>query len=128
MAHRMPGSGTKKKTPARISKLLAAIGETANVKAACKRVGVSRSAAYAWRNEDEEFRRAWDTAMELGIAALEDEAARRAFEGFDEPVFYQGRRSAASSASTATPSPPSCSKRTRRRSTESAGRWSTPGI
>ena len=79
-----------KKTAARVSKLLAAIGETANVKAACKLAGVSRSAAYAWRDQDEDFRRAWDTAMKLGTAALEDEAARRAFEGFDEPVFYQG--------------------------------------
>ena len=31
-----------------------------------------------------------DEATELGTAALEDEAVRRAYHGVEEPVFYKG--------------------------------------
>jgi hypothetical protein len=39
---------------------------------------------------DPDFAAAFDEAVKLGTAALEDEAKRRAFEGCDKPIFYQG--------------------------------------
>jgi len=45
---------------------------------------------YDWRTEDPEFAERWEEAMRIGAEALEDEAKRRAFDGVDEPVFFQG--------------------------------------
>jgi len=69
---------------------LDALSQSANVTRSAKRAGIARCVAYQWRDADEEFRKAWDAALELGIDALEDEATRRAAEGVVKPVFYQG--------------------------------------
>ncbi len=63
---------------------------TYNVVASCKKAGVSRSAAYRKRWENERFAREWDEALEVGAVTLEAEAIRRSVEGVLEPVFYQG--------------------------------------
>ena len=39
---------------------------------------------------DKVFARAWREAAEIGTRALEHEAARRAYHGVSEPVFYKG--------------------------------------
>ena len=79
-----------KLTPERKAAFCAALAETGIVARACKAVEISRQTAYEWRDEDENFAKNWDRALQIGITALEDEAHRRAFEGGDEPVFYQG--------------------------------------
>lgn len=61
-----------------------------NVTSAAKRASISRRAAYEWRDADAEFAKEWDEAIEAGTDGLEQEARRRAYEGVDEPVFYQG--------------------------------------
>lgn len=71
---------------------LAVLAEGCQVGKACAAVGIHRSTAYDWRDQDEEFAAAWDNAMKVGVSALEDEAHRRAFDGHDEPVFHQGMR------------------------------------
>jgi hypothetical protein len=48
---------------------------------------------YKRRRTDDAFRAAMDEAMEIGTAALEEEAVRRAYHGVEEPVFYKGSRS-----------------------------------
>ena len=65
---------------------LAALAETANVTSACRTAGISRVAAYAWRDDDPSFAEDWNKAVKLGTAALEDEAIRRARDGVDKPV------------------------------------------
>ncbi len=65
--------------------------ESANISASARAVGVSSSAVYALRERDGDFRAAWDEALEDAYDVLEAEARRRAFEGVEEPVFYQGR-------------------------------------
>jgi len=67
---------------------------TANVARACEAAGIGRTTAYEWREADEEFRRRWNKAAEIGAEALEDEAVRRAHEGWEDPVFYQGTQCA----------------------------------
>lgn len=80
-----------KLTPEKLTAFCAALAETCRVDKACKAVGVSRVTAYKWRNTMPEFCAAWDSAMKVGITALEDEAHRRAFEGVPEPVVHQGQ-------------------------------------
>ena len=45
---------------------------------------------YKIKSQDEEFSAAWEEAAEIGAKRLEDEARRRAVEGWQEPVWYQG--------------------------------------
>lgn len=68
----------------------AALAETGMVAKACAAVDISRRTAYNWRERYPEFAEAWDKALKIGITALEDEAHRRAFDGWTEPVFHQG--------------------------------------
>jgi len=63
-----------------------------NVSKACAAVNLSRSAAYEWKREDLEFAALWDAAIEETTDALEQEIYRRAHNGTDKPVFYQGEQ------------------------------------
>src|SRR5262249_13863426 len=63
-----------------------------NVSAAAAAVGISRSAAYEMRAQDDDFKQAWDNAREQGVDALEGEVYRRAFSGVEEPQFYKGEQ------------------------------------
>lgn len=69
---------------------LEALAATCNITKAAELAGVSRALVYAWRAADPKFAQAWEEALQLGIDALEDEATRRAVEGWDEPVFQKG--------------------------------------
>lgn len=81
---------TTKLTPEKKSAFLHVLAETCNVSKAAAAIGVARMTVYEWRDDDPVFAAAWDKAKALGVEALEDEAHRRAFEGVDKPVFYQG--------------------------------------
>lgn len=71
-----------------------ALRETGNVTAAARAAGIDRSTAYRYRNKDtapaREFAAAWDDALEEAIDSLEAEAWRRARDGVDHPVIYEG--------------------------------------
>ena len=69
---------------------LADLSSYGNVSRAAEKSGVSRQYWYRMRSEDAAFSESWDKALEIGTEALEDEAKRRAYEGWDEPVFYEG--------------------------------------
>lgn len=79
-----------KLTPEKLTAFCAALADTGIVAKACKAVDITRQTAYEWRSEIPEFAAAWDKALAIGVSALEDEAHRRAFEGFDEGVYHQG--------------------------------------
>lgn len=80
-----------KLTPERKAAFCAALASSGgNVARACEAVDISRMTAYTWRDDDPEFAADWDRAKEMGLDALEDEATRRAFEGVDKPIVYQG--------------------------------------
>jgi hypothetical protein len=70
--------------------MVAALSETGNVCKACEAAEVGRSTHYLWLQEDEDYRKAVSDAMETASDILEAEARRRAHDGVDEPVFYQG--------------------------------------
>jgi hypothetical protein len=71
-------------------KFLTVLRMSANVSEACRACGVSRHGAYDVRDADPEFARAWEEAVSTATDALEREAWRRAVEGFEEPIHYQG--------------------------------------
>lgn len=58
---------------------------------ACRVVGIDRSTAFRARQADPEFAAAVEDAMETGIDRAEQEAFRRAVEGWQEPVIDKGR-------------------------------------
>ena len=59
--------------------------------AAAAAVGAHRRTIIKWPDRDEEFAERWNDAVEQGIDRLEAEAIRRAVDGVDRPVFFQGR-------------------------------------
>lgn len=79
-----------KLTPERKAAFCAALAMTGIVKRACEAVDITRQTAYEWRDEDPEFAAAWEKALKVGVGELEDEAHRRAFEGYDKPIVHQG--------------------------------------
>jgi hypothetical protein len=70
---------------------LGALEVSGNISAAARRAGVGRATAYRHRQAEPEFRSGWDEALEVATDALEDEARRRAVEGWEEPVFQGGQ-------------------------------------
>jgi hypothetical protein len=59
---------------------------------ACDVAGLSRRSAYDWREADEAFREEWDAIVDKHMDALENEIYRRAYQGTNKPVFYQGEK------------------------------------
>lgn len=74
----------------KIETFLAALAECGNVTTAANSSGWNRTYLYHKRKADPAFAKAWDEAATIGVAALEDEARRRAYEGWQEPVFHRG--------------------------------------
>ena len=70
---------------------LAALAQVPVVKFAADAAGINRSTAQYARRTDQEFAEAWDMALEEGVDTAEQEAFRRAVEGFREPVIDRGR-------------------------------------
>lgn len=69
--------------------LLAALREGLSITHAVRSVGIARSTAYKWRDDDPAFAAEWDEAVEEGCDVLEDEARRRAL-GYDEVTMEGG--------------------------------------
>lgn len=71
-------------------KFLAQLRLVPNVTKACDVAGIARITAYEHRSSFESFAAAWDDAIDEAIERLEYEMHRRAYEGTDKPVIYQG--------------------------------------
>jgi hypothetical protein len=63
-----------------------------NVSNACQSARIARVTAYEWRKDDEQFRADWDGVVDRHMDALENEIYRRAYDGCNKPVFYQGEQ------------------------------------
>lgn len=74
-----------------IAPFFKALASGCTVSEAAQHAGISTSAVYARRREDDDFRAAWEQAMEDSADVLEAEARRRAVHGVEEPVVYQGQ-------------------------------------
>lgn len=85
--------GTRKKvvnTEATRERFLDALAEGMTVLDAAKHVSLNERTLYRWRQADADFAEKWVKAYEIGTDSLEAEAQRRAVEGVEKPVFYQG--------------------------------------
>lgn len=69
---------------------LRVLADTCNVSEACRTANIGRTTAYEWREADPSFAAAWKDAEEAAADKLEREAWRRAVEGTDKPVTFQG--------------------------------------
>jgi hypothetical protein len=74
-------------------RFIATLAATGIVTQAAKAIGVSMEAIYKLRQRPgaEEFRAAWEAALDRGIARLEDCALQRAIEGEERMVVSSGR-------------------------------------
>ncbi|MES2445319.1 MAG: hypothetical protein V4574_21035 [Pseudomonadota bacterium] len=79
-------------TPERQKAFVEALADTGSVRRAARMVNMSQANAYALRRAAgaEGFRRAWDAALDFGLARLKDLAFERAIEGELIPVFQRG--------------------------------------
>ena len=68
----------------RVEIFLRGLAEKGNVSEAALSSGLSRTILYNMRRTDSAFAASWDEALELGVAALEDEATTRAFNRQDK--------------------------------------------
>ena len=71
--------------PTRV-KFLEHLALSANVTESASIAGITRQCAYLWRAAEPDFSAAWDDALEQATDALEAEARRRAFAGYEEYV------------------------------------------
>ncbi len=72
-----------------MARFLASLRKIPNVSLACVNAGISRVAAYAWRDDDEKFAAAWEDALSVAVGYLEEEARRRAVEGVQRVRFHK---------------------------------------
>jgi terminase small subunit-like protein len=77
-------------TPKKTQRFLELVAEGYTVNHAAKAVGISRMAPYRLRDRNPKFAQKLAEAMEAGSDVMEDEVRRRAVEGTQKPVFYQG--------------------------------------
>lgn len=89
----MKGKTRKPQHPAKTwqEHFLDELRKCGNVRAACLKTKIERSTAYKARKEDEKFAEAWKLALEDAIDSLESEAWRRARDGNDKIILFQGK-------------------------------------
>ena len=70
---------------------LAAYAECGTITQAAEIAGIDRVTHYRWLKDDPEYAKAFEEAHEKSVERLEQEARRRAVEGWEEPVFHKGK-------------------------------------
>jgi hypothetical protein len=79
-----------KMTPERMAAALEVLVTGKSYAEAAKAAGVARQTLFDWRIANDAFDAACKEAVASGVDGLEDEAHRRAVEGWEEPVFQKG--------------------------------------
>jgi hypothetical protein len=80
------------RTPEKRAAFLSALADCGNVADAARQAAIARNALYLWKRDDSEFAAEWEAALIAGGETLEEEAVRRARDGWDEPVWYKGEQ------------------------------------
>lgn len=80
-------------TPERQRAFIAALADTGSVSRAAAMVNMAQTNCYTLRRAPgaESFRRAWEAALDFGLARLKDIAFERAIDGYLVPVFVAGK-------------------------------------
>ena len=79
-------------TPTRKAAFIEMLRRTGNVLGSARGGGVTQSYVYRLRKKDPVFAADWADAIDEGGGLIEEEARRRAVDGWDKPVFYRGRQ------------------------------------
>lgn len=82
-------------TPRARKRFIQTLRDTCNISAAARTVPMSRRNVYELREKFPDFAAEMDEAIETATDMLEAEARRRGMHGYDEPVFYKGKKVAA---------------------------------
>ena len=80
-------------TPERQRAFIERLADYGSVRAAANAVGMTPESAYHLRRQPgaEQFRQAWQAALDLGIERIEDVAMDRALNGIEVPVYSYGK-------------------------------------
>ena len=80
-------------TPERQKAFIGALADTGSVSRAAAMVNMAQTNCYTLRRAPgaEGFRRAWEAALDFGVARLKDVAFERAIDGYLVPVFVGGK-------------------------------------
>jgi hypothetical protein len=80
-------------TPERQKAFISALADTGSVTRAAAMVNMAQVNCYTLRRAPgaESFRRAWEAALDFGVARLKDIAFERAIDGYLVPVFVAGK-------------------------------------
>lgn len=80
-------------TPERQKAFIGALADTGSVSRAAAMVNMAQTNCYTLRRAPgaESFRRAWEAALDFGVARLKDIAFERAIDGYLVPVFVGGK-------------------------------------
>lgn len=91
-----PGTNTQSMTPKQIHEVQMAFCRSYAVRGiireACIASGISRRMYYKWRKSDAEFDDNCKMAEEMAADVIEREAFRRAVDGYEQPIIYQGEQ------------------------------------
>lgn len=79
------------KTARNKKRFLAVQRHCLSINAACEKSGIPAITVWEWRKKDEPFAQAVLDALAEAADSLEEEARRRAVEGWQEPVIHQGQ-------------------------------------
>lgn len=79
-------------TDEQIDTFIDVLTKSGNVSFACRLAGISHSHSYNMKKNRAGFSDRWEEAIKVSADALEEEARRRAVDGVDRPVFYQGAK------------------------------------
>lgn len=82
-----PQNSTPKKRPRWSKAFLTTLATTGNVRLSCEAAEIDRKTAYNLRHNDQSFAADWEHAQQEAADILEQEARRRAHDGWEEPVF-----------------------------------------
>jgi hypothetical protein len=84
MAHAVKVTAEKK------ARFLAALAQGCTISTAARTLNIDPRSFYRHKVDEPDFAEDWEAAYKEGTERLEEEAKRRAAEGWDEPVYYQG--------------------------------------
>lgn len=79
-------------TPKKLCAFLQYFMETGNVRESCVRAKITHYTVYKFKNENADFRNAFDEAKKIAVENLEGEGFRRAMKGVLEPIYYKGAK------------------------------------
>jgi hypothetical protein len=70
---------------------LVAFSRSGRVIDSCNAVGIHWTTHYHWKKHDKKYLAAFQMAEQIAADFMEDEIHRRAFDGIDHPVTYEGK-------------------------------------